>query len=83
MSQTTVPPEAAASQHILQIATGYMASTALWLAARLDIAGKLANGPRSSDDLARESGVNADALYRVLRTLFSVGVFEEISQRSL
>jgi SAM-dependent methyltransferase len=76
-----MPPEQAASQHVFQLATGYIVSTALYAATRLHIADRLAGGPRSSDDLARESGANPDALYRILRLLASVGVFEERDDR--
>jgi hypothetical protein len=69
------------SQYVFQIATGYVASTALYVAARLQIADRLANGPRAAEDLANEAGVHPDALYRVLRALASVGVFEEVSPR--
>ena len=70
------------SQHVFQIATGYIASTALYVATRFRIADHLQNGPRSSDDLARSTGVNADALYRVLRALSALGIFEEVSART-
>jgi hypothetical protein len=78
-------PAAAASidpsQHIFQIATGYIASTALYVAARLRLADLLADGPRAADDLARTTGMHADALYRVLRALSAIGVFEEVAAR--
>jgi hypothetical protein len=81
-TQTNIPPDVAASQHLFQIGTGYMASTALWIAAKLDLASKLAAGPRAAADLARETGANEDALYRILRLLSSVGVFEETAPRT-
>jgi hypothetical protein len=49
---------------------------ALALAAELRVEA-LFTGPRSSVELARERGFNADALHRVLRTLASDGIFEE------
>ena len=57
--------------------TGHMVASAVNIVAQLAIPDRLANGPRSADDLAREAGVNADALYRVMRALASTGVFEE------
>jgi len=77
MGTQAAPAEQAASQHVFQIATGYISSAALYVAAKLKIADKLAGGPRSADDLAREANANADVLYRILRTLSSVGIFEE------
>src|SRR5437588_4867334 len=54
------------AQQILQVATGYMASSALYAAITLNIADHLAAGAKSTAELARVSGANADALYRVL-----------------
>jgi hypothetical protein len=44
---------------------------------QLEIADRLSAGPRPVSELAREAGTAEDALYRVLRALASVGVFEE------
>ncbi|MGH9329339.1 MAG: methyltransferase [Vicinamibacterales bacterium] len=81
MSTPTAPPDMEASQHVFRIATGYIASTALYAAVKLRIADRLAAGPRPVADLAREAGANEDALYRILRLLASAGVFEETSPR--
>jgi SAM-dependent methyltransferase len=56
---------------------GALVTRALGLAADLRVAQALAAGPLSSAELARERGVDADALYRVLRALASDGIFEE------
>ena len=54
--------------------------TVLWrpqaiaTAAELGIADLLADGPRRSDDLAREAGVDPGALHRLLRALVVLGV---------
>jgi len=76
------PPDPAVIQHVFQLGTGYMVSAALGVAARLGIADHLAAGLRSTVDLARTTGVNEDALYRVLRALAMVGVFTETSPRT-
>jgi len=70
-------PEAAAAQLLNQAATGYMVSAALQTALKLEIADRLTGGPRPVSELAREAGVTEDGLYRVLRALASVGIFEE------
>ena len=72
---------AAAQQLLFQLTTGYIMSSALHVAASLRIADALADGPRNVSDLAGAAGVNTDALYRVLRTLSSVGVFVEDAPR--
>ena len=59
-----------------------MVSAALGVAAQLAIADRLATGPRSTGDLAKATGANEDALYRVLRALAMVGVFTEVSPRT-
>jgi hypothetical protein len=77
-----LPPEAVATQHLYRIALGYMASAALQIVLELEIADRLGDGPKPVDQLAAETGVNEDALYRVLRTLASVGVFKEKESRT-
>ncbi len=48
---------------------------ALLVVAVLGIADLLADGPKSSDELAQATGSHARTLYRVLRTLVAAGVF--------
>jgi hypothetical protein len=74
--------EGAAIQLVVQLSLGYVVSAALHVALELGIADRLANGPRTSADLAKDAGVNEDALYRVLRALASAGVFEEQQPRT-
>ena len=82
IAEKSVSPEVAASQQIFQIATGYIPSTALHAAVKLGIADHLAAGPESVAVLAKKAGVNEDALYRVLRLLSGLGVFDEVSPRT-
>jgi hypothetical protein len=56
---------------------GALVTRALGLAADLGVAQALSAGPRSSAELARERGVDADVLKRVLRALASDGIFAE------
>jgi hypothetical protein len=60
-----------------RLLTSFRISQALFVAAELGIVDELGRGPRSADDLAVAVGANADALYRLLRALSRVGVFEE------
>ena len=78
----SLPPEAAAQQLLFQIATGYIASAALQTVLQLDIPERLAPGPKSVATLAKESGAKEDELYRVMRALASVGVFDEQAPRT-
>lgn len=56
---------------------GAMMTKALAIACELRIPQALAGGPRHVDDLAGASGVDNDALRRLLRALASDGVFSE------
>lgn len=69
------PPPAA----LLQMMTGYWLSKAIYVAAKLGVADFLAEGPRNTDELAAVTQTHADALYRVLRALASVGIFSEVA----
>jgi hypothetical protein len=67
----------------MQIAEGYELSACLQVAAKLKIADLLAKGARDVESLAKDTGTNADALYRVLRALVSVGIFAESQPRMI
>jgi hypothetical protein len=56
---------------------GYWTTQALFVAAELDIAGRIADGPKTAEQLADEADANADAVYRILRALASIGIFVE------
>jgi predicted HAD superfamily Cof-like phosphohydrolase len=62
-----------------QLVNGYRAAQAIHVAAVLGIADELAAGPRAAADLAGAVDADVDALYRLLRALASIGVFEEIA----
>jgi hypothetical protein len=66
---------------LLRLVSGYQLSQALHVAARLDIADRLAAGARSSDELAAETETHADALYRLLRALAAAGILHELDGR--
>src|SRR3954467_13573977 len=76
------PPQPDPAQALFQVATGYMVSAALQTVAKLGIADQLAAGPRPVADLARATGANEDALYRMLRALAMFGVFQETQPRT-
>ncbi len=64
-----------------RLVAGYQVSQALHVAATLKLADLLADGPRTSDELAAATEAHADALYRLLRALAAVGVFKELDDR--
>src|SRR5579859_237613 len=55
---------------------------ALAAAATLGVADRLADGPRTSADLAQDVGAHAPTLYRLLRALAGVGLFEEVAPQT-
>jgi len=67
------PPQAV----MLNLTIGHWIARLIHIAAKLKLADLLKNGPRTADQLAKTTGVQAPALYRVLRALASVGVFAE------
>ena len=56
---------------------GAMTTKALAIVVDLGVPHALTDGPRPVSDLARDAGVDADALQRVLRALASDGVLVE------
>jgi hypothetical protein len=61
--------------------TAYWVSRIVHLAAELGLADHLAAGPLTADELASRTKTHAPALYRVLRTLASLGLFTEDTTR--
>ncbi len=62
---------------MMQFISGYWAYHGLAALARLAIADRLKDGPRTSEDLAGEIGARPDYLYRLLRAAAGLGVFSE------
>jgi O-methyltransferase len=73
-SASELPP----SIQISLLSQGTIISTSLALAAELGIADLLADGQRSSGELAQATSMHPESLYRLLRLLCSIGVFTEI-----
>jgi hypothetical protein len=66
---------------LMRLTNGYQVTQAIQVAAVLGIADLLANGARTSDDLAAATGTHASSLHRVLRALAALGVFREDADR--
>ena len=65
---------------IAQMLNGQVLTQALYVAARLDIAGLVSDGPKTAEELAGPTGTHAPSLYRLLRALAGLGVFREDEQ---
>ena len=76
-TKASVSPELPPGAQLVNLTGGYWISQMIGVAAKLKIADFLQDGPRQASELARVTEVNADALYRLLRALASVGVFAE------
>jgi SAM-dependent methyltransferase len=64
-------------RRMLDLILGKVVSRAIAVAAELGIADHLQRGPLGHEELARSTATNATALYRLMRALAAVGVFEE------
>jgi O-methyltransferase domain len=65
-------------ERVMQMATGMGITAAMQPIVRMGVPDHLASGPVPISELARRTGSNADALYRVMRMLASVGMFAEM-----
>ena len=68
-------PDLDPSELVGSLAEGYVNSRCLHVIANLGVCDVVSDEPRSLPDLARELGVDASALRRVVRHLASLGVF--------
>jgi hypothetical protein len=66
---------------LIQIGSAYWHSRALYAAAKFAVAEALGDDEKCSDELAHELALNEDHLYRLLRMLASLGIFEECAHR--
>ncbi|MGC1459076.1 MAG: methyltransferase [Steroidobacteraceae bacterium] len=66
---------------LINLQMGFLKSACLYVVAKLEVADQLANGERSSDEIARKAKAHPEYLYRVMRLLASEGVFEEKAGR--
>jgi hypothetical protein len=62
---------------LLQMAWSHQISSLVRVAAHLQLADHLAQGSRTADELAPLTATHAPSLYRVMRTLASMGLFTE------
>jgi SAM-dependent methyltransferase len=80
MSSSSSPAAPEPGELLGQLIFGKCVSMALSVAAKLRIADKLTDGPKSAAQLATETGTHGPTLYRVLRALAGLGVFSESAE---
>lgn len=74
---TGAPESDSPAQRLLDIVTASWMTQAAYVAAELHLADILAEGPRTSDDLAAATGTHAPSLRRLLRALTTIGICRE------
>ncbi len=67
---------------LIQIGSAYWQSRALYTATDLGVADAIGDDEVTSDTIAERLKLHADYLYRLLRMLASIGIFEECGGRS-
>jgi hypothetical protein len=72
-----LPQNPELSFKMYELISGYWVACCIHAVSKLDIADKLLNGPKTLQELARETDADENALYRLLRAVSSVGIFEE------
>ena len=60
-----------------QLIMGFRSSQMIYVAAKLELADRLDQCPRTAADLAADVGADPRALYRLMRALASIGIFAE------
>lgn len=74
------PESPTPTDRMFQIITSYWTSRAVYVAAKLGLADLVSDRPRTAQELAESTSTDAASLYRVLRALASVGIFNEDEQ---
>lgn len=75
------PNEISPQEQMMRFILGKWISQPIYVAAQLGIADMLDEGPMPVEEIARQSKTHTDTLYRVLRALAGVGIFEETQHR--
>ncbi len=75
LEQPEMPPEAV----MMQMMMGFIVSQGISVAAKLYLADRLADGAKTLSQLAAAANTHEPSLYRLLRALTSVGVFQKNS----
>ncbi len=66
---------------LIQIGSAFWQSRALYIAIKLGISDVLGSSKKSTSNIAETLNLSEDHLYRLMRMLASIGVFEELSPR--
>jgi len=75
------PPALSPSDRLRQMISGAWVTQMIHGAAELGVADQLASGERPVEELAEACGAESDGLFRLLRGLASLGIFQETAPR--
>ena len=75
------PPALSPSDRLMQLASGAWVTQMIHVAAELGVADHLASGERPVEELAEACSAATDGLFRLLRGLASLGIFQETAPR--
>ncbi|HXX45046.1 MAG TPA: methyltransferase [Candidatus Acidoferrales bacterium] len=76
-ARPSIPPQS----QMLDILLGLFKNRALTVAVELELADHLASGPLHVDELAKRAKADASSVFRLLRALETIGVFQQVSPR--
>lgn len=76
-----MPPELSLTDQLRAMASGAWVTQMIHVAAELGVADQLTDGERDCAELAAACGADADSLFRLLRGLASLGLFQESAPR--
>jgi len=76
-TETSKPEAPPPHVQLIQMGLGYWVSRVVWAAAKLGLADRLADGPRSAAELAGATGTHAPSLHRLMRSLAGLGILVE------
>jgi hypothetical protein len=74
-------PELSEIEQFLYLIVGYRPAMSINIVANLGVADEIGEQPKPVDEIAKAVGANSTALYRVMRALTTVGVFQEAEGR--
>lgn len=68
------------SAQLIRMGYGFMYTKLVYMAASLNLGGRLGNGPRSADEIAGELGLHPPFLYRLMRAIAGEGILTEVEE---
>lgn len=80
MITETIQESLPLSAQLIRMSYGFMYTKLVYMAATLNLGERLAQGPRSSDDIARELNFYPPYLYRLMRAIAGEGILTEVEE---